>query len=996
MSDTSVQISFGGQTSEFEAACQRALAAMKGLTDGVATLTAGLAASTQGLNATTPAMTATAKATDVAVAAVKQVSPAAQTATAAMQALVNATTGVDRATKSAASSADAFGVLMGEAATEVKALSGAASEAGGTIERTSGHMERFHGVTNRARAEVIVIAHEMLQGRFSRIPGSLMVLAEGMGGVSMAVMGTAAAVAGLAFGFYEVVAAAHAAEAAMAGANNVAVLQGRVGKEAEAAAIRWTTAMRGASLLSKSEARGIAVAISDIPGMSHQAKEALIELAPALAKVLDPKDPEKAAEAIGKIFQSTGSLRSFVEENRLLDGVQRQQFEAAVKAGEGYKAQALALDGLRARLGPAASQMATALKLQQETALKTKGDPHAILPTDPAELAQQTISLRMPQGGLAASEEDRHSQTVAEEYLHTLRERQKLEADELTIRQRLAAATTDDAKNEAALALRTNQEQQATLKNRGDTSWLQKQEGALKDQEIGIIRSAKTAKEAADAKLAAEEAYWRKLLTDETLTAGQREAVSARLKSAELRHAEEVLQARDRAATAAALAGKKSVQEQVAELSAEQAAHRENFVEWTRLEQQKLGILRAAYGEKSREFQTELRAEETYLRQHQAHLEALELQRIEHQNADGQKALAARISALGEEVAEHRLTKAEELAIARQATEDEMALELWKLDTFIKTLRMETEEYDKAHQQRLSLEAAFQSKLATLKTQQVTEERRAADRSVAVYASAFDRIGQQGEHVAQGLISGTMTWRQAEQQAASAVLQGVISTAGHIVARWAAAEAAETALKGQGTVARNAMDAGASPASIIAGILGRWLGLETAKTSATAGQTAARTATETVADATGAAARAASAVAEVGANAAVAASGAYAAIAAIPYVGPMMAPGAAATAYAGAAAWGASIAIPSFAVGAWSLPGDMIAQVHKGEMIVPAFAAEQVRNGGSVGGAGGGGDLHVHLNAIDTQSGAAFIAAQMPYLARRLKAHLSNNPSDRS
>lgn len=44
--------------------------------------------------------------------------------------------------------------------------------------------------------------------------------------------------------------------------------------------------------------------------------------------------------------------------------------------------------------------------------------------------------------------------------------------------------------------------------------------------------------------------------------------------------------------------------------------------------------------------------------------------------------------------------------------------------------------------------------------------------------------------------------------------------------------------------------------------------------------------------------------------------------------------------------WG----FPSFAVGSWSLPSDMIANVHKGEMIIPAREAESIRSGGGLGG----------------------------------------------
>lgn len=56
------------------------------------------------------------------------------------------------------------------------------------------------------------------------------------------------------------------------------------------------------------------------------------------------------------------------------------------------------------------------------------------------------------------------------------------------------------------------------------------------------------------------------------------------------------------------------------------------------------------------------------------------------------------------------------------------------------------------------------------------------------------------------------------------------------------------------------------------------------------------------------------------------------------------------------------IELPSFAVGAWNLPTDMIAQVHKGEMIIPEDIAERLRGGRGFGGGetvvrGGGGQV---------------------------------------
>ena len=58
--------------------------------------------------------------------------------------------------------------------------------------------------------------------------------------------------------------------------------------------------------------------------------------------------------------------------------------------------------------------------------------------------------------------------------------------------------------------------------------------------------------------------------------------------------------------------------------------------------------------------------------------------------------------------------------------------------------------------------------------------------------------------------------------------------------------------------------------------------------------------------------------------------------------------------------------ISSFAVGADNIPHDMVAQIHKGEMIVPAAGAEAIRSGklgGSQVNLGG-----IHVTAMDSQS----------------------------
>jgi hypothetical protein len=93
----------------------------------------------------------------------------------------------------------------------------------------------------------------------------------------------------------------------------------------------------------------------------------------------------------------------------------------------------------------------------------------------------------------------------------------------------------------------------------------------------------------------------------------------------------------------------------------------------------------------------------------------------------------------------------------------------------------------------------------------------------------------------------------------------------------------------------------------------------------------------------------AAAVTEVNTQAGIAAATAYAQYAAFPPMADAMA----AEAYAETLMWG----LPKMATGAWELRSDMVAQLHRGEMVVPQNFASGLRaNGGGLG----GGDLNMH------------------------------------
>ncbi|MBU1223096.1 MAG: hypothetical protein KKA22_12935 [Gammaproteobacteria bacterium] len=99
----------------------------------------------------------------------------------------------------------------------------------------------------------------------------------------------------------------------------------------------------------------------------------------------------------------------------------------------------------------------------------------------------------------------------------------------------------------------------------------------------------------------------------------------------------------------------------------------------------------------------------------------------------------------------------------------------------------------------------------------------------------------------------------------------------------------------------------------------------------------------------------------------------------------------------GAPAFGAAMAASalafapaaSFAVGAWELPGDMVAKVHKGETILPKTFAEDFReNGGSLGGGSRGGDITINIHAMDGQDVRRVLLDNSRHVAEAIKEHV--------
>ncbi len=209
------------------------------------------------------------------------------------------------------------------------------------------------------------------------------------------------------------------------------------------------------------------------------------------------------------------------------------------------------------------------------------------------------------------------------------------------------------------------------------------------------------------------------------------------------------------------------------------------------------------------------------------------------------------------------------------------------------------------------------------------------------YRRSFDQIGSTVSSSLTGMITGQMKFRDAARNIVSQLLQMFIQAKVRMVANWLAGVAAQTA----------ATQAG-----------------EAAKTAAVAAGTVARSGLEQSA----ATASGASIIGKILKSIFASAGETFAGV--FGFLSPIMGPAAAGPAAASqATVLAVGTGLASFAKGSWELPSDMIAQVHKGEMIVPAGPAAALRGALTLN-PGATGTVHVNhavnfnVSAMDSRS----------------------------
>ncbi len=330
--------------------------------------------------------------------------------------------------------------------------------------------------------------------------------------------------------------------------------------------------------------------------------------------------------------------------------------------------------------------------------------------------------------------------------------------------------------------------------------------------------------------------------------------------------------------------------------------------------------------------------------------------------------LEARKSELSAEVAAGQISATQRLEILRNLTQQEYALNLKELQSELAAVSKQPVEYERVYNQIRELRAKLNIDLAALDQKEAIDAAKATRGQVTAWQQGVKEIeGFEGGFIS-NVLSGRRTMGQSLLQIGDQIVTREIQND-------VRAMTTKLLLANNEANAKKALEQG----GLIYHIL-----FENAKTAATAQGTAMRWMLTEAAEAKTLALKIMTAGKTIAIDAAEAAAGAFKAMVGIPVVGPVL---------AGAAAAAALIEVKNLAhfdVGAWSIPTDMPAMVHKNEMILPPPQADILRGalgsrGTNSGVQGGSGDVHVHLHG--QRAGGLFTANEDDLVAAIKAAH---------
>lgn len=824
------------------------------------------------------------------------------------QDIINQTTGVSRATQNAEKSLLGMSMAAAEASSMQKTASTLVQVAGAADVAT----KAVHN--NRAATETLVIAHEALSGRMSRIPGSMMILAQAATGAGTATLfmaaGAVAVVGGLGYLVYEALEAKKALD-----------------KMAEGFALTGRAAE-----MSKDEISYNLDFLSKLPGATREATQGYMEfvaqhanVSAVLANEVGQLLPamidlygKQAPEAAGKLTETLTHLtvegfQKLDREMLNLNPTQYQTIENLIETGHTAEAVSAIMKQLSANSGIYIKSLGDQVyDIEQKIAAlkKTMTGPELRGIGDTVDV-QRLKAFQKQLEDIRALEAKQGQQEANNKYKDELDAARKVttELDKRGTIQKRINQLTDDA---------------AEAQKRGDTKG------------ESTFLAAKTAEQDKLAKLdkqTGDESYRNFLAGENAKLALYKEGSAQRAA---------ILRQELSEATRIYGAGSTQALEIQAKINAGQ---------------------RSSSQQATSEREKEERTFQQILNKEARDSEAVNKSNTQTQIELSKIALNTKRQDLDADLAAHRITAAQKLAILEELARQEAALDIEGLRNQMAAEDRGSVAYVETANKIRVIEAQLQQTLAQLRREAATEEEQENQKRLQGYRSLVQQITSAERGLVSGIFSGRQTLTQSLLQLGSQLVEKEVEndieyyTTKLLYARLGLV-AEETMAKGgllvhvltehqktaatvTGAATREAAETASSSSWLgtIGNLIASWLGFETAKTAAaTAGQ----------------AAQGAVAVAEVGSAAAVSGANAFAATAAIPIIGPELAPAAAAAAYAETMTFAP---LASLAVGTNFVPADMLAQIHAGERIIPAADNADLMD--AVNGGGGGG-VHLH------------------------------------
>lgn len=797
-----------------------------------------------------------------------------------------------------------------------------AQEAEGASEST-GH---FSLASAGATREIIVLGHEMVSGNFSRLPGSLMVLAERMGGLSLTAMGAAGAVAALGYGIYELIEHAQLASAAI---DEIRGTMAQMGNSAQYSTTSAKQALRDLVdnfNIGTKAAGDVKSAIERIPSATPAVKTALTDLGTAWVQMganggASDDQVVKGLDSIAKVAAGGAStIRSFLAANQMLTVEYAKELDGAQQFNDALKAQGVLVQALQARVGDYSDQLKAFN--QQEGAdvplmgswstvpkqKKPKPTEHAGDAADEGDLQQYLNQDQIP-----AQTREVIQQVTAE----WTGGKAELDATVAEMWQNVVDQTNTSGKTLTSLNQESlNAQRQARQSAAQD---------AIAEERLKVSQMEASGTASREQTLTAEIASSQRLLANSNLTADERRSVETQL-NAQLGqlHAQQ-------AATALT-----SVQEMV------QGA-RAGSQQRIQLAEQEVETARQLYGEESSEYRKALSDKRTAEREYSKEKQTIARQDAEADLAISKIELTTNKQLLDEGVAEGAITAQQKIEILRGFTEASYQEDLKRLQDELATLDSTTKEYDRVYNEIRKLKAQNNAELAQLDRQASETTKQEAEKATKAWEQGLAPLSNGISSSIQGMIMGTQTLKQAETRLAQSMLASVVDSAQKAVFHWAAAELAKTTATKSGVAQREAAETTGDTSFLgtIGAKLASWLGLETGKTAATTAGVTARTTAETAGAVETKATTTETAVSSIGSKAADAAAGAFDAMAGIPIIGPILGAAAAATTFAAVMAYQAIAS----AEGGWGqVPYDgAMTMLHKNEMVLPASIATPMR-----------------------------------------------------